>query len=414
MRILVHEYVGYAFPLQLSKTLASRGHQVQHVYSSSFQSPKGSLVKESDDPETLEIIPLRLKKPFQKYSFIARRFQEVEYGKLVAKQIALFEPHVVISADTPIEAQATVLRESKRIDAQFLFWLQDVYSLAAYQLLRKHIPIFGELVGRYYMWLEQRLLRRSDKVILIADDFEPLMVEWQIDLSKTCVIGNWGPVNELLPDDKINQWSIENQLADKFCFVYSGTLGMKHNPAILVELAKKYREYDDVRVVVVSQGLGADWLHKQKHEQNLDNLILLDFQPYEQLSNILATADVLIAVLEPEAGSFSVPSKVLTYFCAQRPLLTSMPLANAAARMVSKNNAGFVSAPGDISSLLSCAERLRSNDTLRRTMASNARQYAMEHFDIDVISNKFEDLFLQPSAKEFGSDSELSSPILTQ
>ena len=41
---------------------------------------------------------------------------------------------------------------------------------------------------------------------------------------------------------------------------------------------------------------------------------LLPFQPYDSLPDMLGAADVAIALLEPEAGIFSVPSKVLSYF----------------------------------------------------------------------------------------------------
>ena len=49
----------------------------------------------------------------------------------------------------------------------------------------------------------------------------------------------------------------------------------------------------------VSQGLGADFLIEKKATYGLDNLMVLGFQPFEALPEVLATADVLMAVLEP-------------------------------------------------------------------------------------------------------------------
>jgi hypothetical protein len=67
---------------------------------------------------------------------------------------------------------------------------------------------------------------------------------------------------------------------------------------------------------------------------------VLDYQPYGQLAEVLATADVLVALLESSAGIFSVPSKVLAYLCAARPLLASMPKENLAARTIERAGAG--------------------------------------------------------------------------
>ena len=96
-------------------------------------------------------------------------------------------------------------------------------------------------------------------------------------------------------------------------------------------------------MLVVSEGPGADWL--AEHASPDDALRLLPYQPYERLPEVLASADVLVAVLEPDAGAFSVPSKVLTYLCAGRPLLGALPADNLAARVVTQSGGGIVVPP---------------------------------------------------------------------
>ena len=134
----------------------------------------------------------------------------------------------------------------------------------------------------------------------------------------------------------------------------------------------------------------ADWLREQKKGHKLDNLILLNYQPFEVLPDVLGSADVLLAVLEPDAGVFSVPSKVLTYLCAGRPLLLAVPPKNLAARIVRENGAGITVPPGDIEGWLKAADELIGDSSLRQTLARNARRYAEETFDINAITDRFE------------------------
>src|SRR5436305_191914 len=61
---------------------------------------------------------------------------------------------------------------------------------------------------------------------------------------------------------------------------------------------------------------GRPWLH------------VLGFQPAEDLPAMLTSGDVLVAILEPEASRFSIPSKVLTYLAAGRPILALTPESN--------------------------------------------------------------------------------------
>ena len=184
-------------------------------------------------------------------------------------------------------------------------------------------------------------------------------------------------------------------LDSHFCFLYSGTLGLKHNPRRLVELARHFSGEPNVRVVVVSEGKGADYLAEARRRLGLDNLVLLPWQPFEELPKVLATGDVLLALLEPDASVLSVPSKVMSSLAAGRPQLLAVPAENLAAKTVTRANAGLVASPGDAAEWLRHAERLLQDRDLRQELAQNARSYAQETFDIDRITDRFEELMLR-------------------
>src|SRR6478672_7824448 len=96
MRIAIVDYSGHPFQVQLSRSLADRGHQVLHMYFQEFQSPHGKLEKTANDPVDLIIEPVSLGKPFPKYSFLKRRFEEISVGKMFAGRINAFAPEVVL------------------------------------------------------------------------------------------------------------------------------------------------------------------------------------------------------------------------------------------------------------------------------------------------------------------------------
>ncbi len=144
------------------------------------------------------------------------------------------------------------------------------------------------------------------------------------------------------------------------------------------------------RVVVVSQGPGADYLARAKAEQDLDALDVLPFQTFEALPDVLGSAAVLAAVLEPEAGAFSVPSKVLTYLCAARPLVLSVPADNLAARIVAREGAGALVAPGDADAFARAALRLLARPNEANGMGRLGRAYAERAFEISAIVSRFE------------------------
>ena len=124
-------------------------------------------------------------------------------------------------------------------------------------------------------------------------------------------------------------------------------------------------------------------------------MLLLPFQPYFHISNMLGSADVLITLLEEDAGTFSVPSKVLTYMCAERAQLAAMPKQNLATKTIQGNNLGIVTDPDNQRAFIEAAKKIYTYEEKRKQMALNGRKYAEANFDIELICNKFEKIFTE-------------------
>jgi glycosyltransferase involved in cell wall biosynthesis len=166
---------------------------------------------------------------------------------------------------------------------------------------------------------------------------------------------------------------------------------MKHNPMLLKRLAEELDP--DVSVIVVAHGSGMERLETENKTTANSKLKLFSLQPPELFPDVLATGDVLIAIIELEAATFSVPSKILSYMCAGRPILLASSLNNLAARLVVSANVGIVVPPDDVEKLVGAAKVLYGNSKLREIYGRNARTYAEKAFDIVAISKVFESVF---------------------
>lgn len=390
MKIFVHDYAGHPFQVQLSRELARRGHCVAHFYSAAHAGPRGRLASAVGDPPNLCIDAVDIGRTIRKSHLHERWKLERQYGAVLVRKVEAVEPDVVLSANTPLDAQAILLACCRKSDVSFVYWAQDLIGEAMVRLLSARLGAFGRLVGLAYKQRERHLLHRSDAVIAISEGFRPALDAANVLSSRSAVIPNWAPLEELpmLPRD--NGWAREHGLSEKFVFLYAGTLGFKHDPGKLLGLATEFRDRLDVQLVVVSEGEGADWLKEQAAHQGLPNLVVLPFQPFDRMPEVLASADVLLAILEADAGVFSVPSKVLTYHCAGRPLVLSVPSENLAARIVLDQATGLVSEPNDPDGFRAHARLLYDDASRCQEMGRAARKYAERNFDVGQIASRFE------------------------
>lgn len=374
----------------MSRELAARGHHVLLVHCLSYETGKGALARRDDDPDGFAVEGIDLGRPFQRYSWSRRVRQELAYGKAFTKVAARFRPDVILSSNDPLFAKTRAALWCRRAGVPWVFWLQDVYSIAMSTYIGARIGPVGKAAGLAFRRIEQGLLRQAAGVVPIAGDFLPILRAWGVAADRCTVIENWAPLDEIRPGPHDNDWAREHGLTDAQVVLYSGTLGLKHNPGLLLEVALRHRDDPGLRVVVISQGLGATWLAEQRDLLGLANLMILDYQPYERLPEVLASADVLVALLTNSAGIFSAPSKVLTYLCAGRPVVGAMPAENLAARTLLEAGAGTIVEPDDAEAFAEAVEKLLVDDAASRECASNARVFAEQRFAIDPITDRFE------------------------
>jgi glycosyltransferase involved in cell wall biosynthesis len=370
--------------------LAEAGHDVVHQYCSSYVTGRGAVESRPDDPPSFAVEPVSLGGTFERYTVTRRVLQELQYGRIAHRAILRHRPDAAVLSNVPLLSLVVLTALLRRSETPFVFWQQDVYSAAIRSAASRRLGALGMLVGWLADRIERRVARASGAVIPISPSFLPQLHAWGIPSERIRVIENWAPIDELPMHARDNDWARDHALHDTPVVLYSGTLGLKHDPMLLADAAEALR--DEATVVVISQGLGREVLEEQRRARKLDNLTLLDFQPYEVLPKVLASADVLVVVLEPDASRYSVPSKALTYLCAGRPIVAVIPADNSVAVILRGSHSGVVVPPGDHATLITSLRELLTNEKNRMEMGRNARQYAEDTFDVTVAAKEFAEM----------------------
>ncbi|MEQ1941940.1 glycosyltransferase family 4 protein [Mesorhizobium sp. VNQ89] len=384
-KILVHDYSGHAFTAQLARELARQGRQVCYVSFAGFSSPKGKVSGSQADPDNFKAVELNIDVPLNKENLIKRAWQQQQYKRKLDRLIREERPDAIISANAPLEVQRAVSRYCVANGASFLFWFQDVHSEAIERILSKRSRLLGMAAGWFYRRMEIRTLRRSAAIVAITEAFRDLIIRWRIDSAHVEVIQNWAAINDIPLRPRDNEWVRQNMPGDRLRIVYSGTLARKHNPDVVLHLARAV----DADIYVFSEGAAPDQIRQMAASEGLHNVFVRSWVPIDQFPDMLAGADILFAMIEKDASAFSVPSKILSYLAAGRPILASIPAENLACQTIKSAQAGLVSAPDDIHGLIFQAQTLLADDALRSRFSENGRKHAEEWFDVETIAQRF-------------------------
>lgn len=399
--IQVHDFAGHPFQAELSRELARRGLTIEHSFANQYTSGKGVLKRRAGDPPSLTFHAIETPLPFEKYSPVGRLRFERSFARTWIDQTRRQRPELVIACNVPLFALHRFSGFARRSGVPFVLWHQDVFSLALSEELERKLPhaqgmphVVSGLGSRFLTRLEKDIVKAASRVVAIDDAFVREYEEWGLATEHVEVIPNWAPIDEITPQERDNPWAKAN-LGDpeRFRLHYAGTLGRKHNPLLLVDLVEGLRERGvDAELTVVSEGEGVGVLAVAAAARPAiaNHVHLLPFQPAERLSEVLGSGDVLVALLEPGASKFSIPSKVLSYLAAGRPVLGIMPSGNPAA--VDIGEVGGCVVQPSAKGVATAVEWLESLSTDRRHIAElgkHSRALAVRRFGIAAIAQRF-------------------------
>jgi len=390
LRILIHDHSGHPFQAELSRELARRGHTVTHSYVSGYVSGKGRL--QAEPGETITFEGIGGDKPIENMRLLDRLKREITRGFELVQHVRRVDPDITMLSNVQIPTLVIFTVAMLVLRRPWVLWHQDVYAVAVRSFTGTKLPKRFAAVAAAFEIAERFCSRRARAIVVISPSFVPVHERWGTS-EKVTVIPNWAPLDEIFPVERKNDWAVENGLDGVSTLLYSGTLGLKHNPKLLVHLARRVIDLGrPVRLVVVNSGPAIEVIGEEAERLGVP-VTLLPFQPYERLPEVLGSGDVLLVLLDKEAGAFSVPSKTLSYLCAGRPVLGMLPAENLAADLIGRAD-GVVVSPEEAeldAAAAWAAEVLADAGRLER-IGHAARGLAEQEFALSGCADRFERL----------------------
>ncbi len=394
--LYIHDYAGHLGQIEVARGLAARGHRVLFTYCDELSTPRGGLTPDSELP-SLAIESIGIGQPINKKNYFKRQWQDLLYARALVRNVRRRKPQLVASANNPLIPQWALVRYCRRHGIPLVHWWTDIYSLAVRHSVGKKFGPLGRMIAWSYEKLEIHLLRRSQAVLAIAEQFRKVANSWRVETTLT-VIPVAAPTERVQPGPKRNPWSLRHGVAETANVVYCGTLGKKHHPELLFALAQRLQKCGNARVIVAAGGVGADWLVEEQVKAKLPNLILLPFQPFGDYPDVLAAADVHITVLNQDASAYALPSKIMSQLCAARAQVAIVSRDNQGATLVNEGEAGFVFTPEEFEAALAAIEKLLADANLRTQYGENGRRFAVAALSLSALVPRYEELFEQAIA----------------
>lgn len=261
----------------------------------------------------------------------------------------------------------------------FVFNLQDIFpdSLVNAKMTHK-----GSLIWKIGRKIEDYAYRNADIIITISEDFKENILAKGVPESKIRVIPNWVNTENVYAvkrEDNVlfPRYNLDPSL---FYICYSGNIGHSQNLDLLLSVAKKIRgEFPSVRFVLIGEGAAKEETQQKIEAEKIDNVIMLPFQDYSEISHVFSLGDAGLIISKPGVGGSSVPSKTWSIMAAERPIIASLDQNSELAKLIASSKSGVVADAGDEEALIEAIRFFVEEPDKRREMGVNGMKYLKEY-----------------------------------
>ena len=310
--------------------------------------------------------------------------------------LSVRRPDVILATCSPLQLGVTAAVLSSRWRRPFVFHIQDLLPEGAIALgmLRNARAIAAANAMADFVY------EHASTVTGIGLGLLEALRRRGVPQTKLAYLPNWVDIHKIAPADRMSDWRRQQDIGpEKFVVMYIGNLGYKQDMAVVVSAAALLQGQRDIEFVIVGDGSERAKIARYIAGLALQNTRLLEVQPSGELGGMAAAADLFVVHQTREVVDMVVPSKLLTYASAGRPILLAGVPASEGARFVADSGGGLVVEPQNPADLADAILSLRAEPEKRARMAANARGYVEERFARERVLADLERLMRRTASR---------------
>ena len=258
----------------------------------------------------------------------------------------------------------------------------------AYGFFSKNSPI-----GLYYRYWEKRAFRLADYIGVPTQGnvrFARMLYPWLRE-DMFAVYPFWQRTLGVSADVEIKK---KYGLDGKFVVMYGGNVGPAQSIEHLVELAEKVQDYNDILFLILGRGSRLEAIKQQVKECSLENVEFKNFLPQEDYLRLLASCDVGLIMLNEVHATPNFPSKTMSYFDLQVPVLAAIDYVTDFGLFLEETGTGLWNYSDDIEKFKDNLLYLYNHPEERSLIKEKQRvyfdQYMQPEYAYNIIMNQIQ------------------------
>lgn len=295
---------------------------------------------------------------------------------------------IIIGMTSPPLLSFLGLKIAKLKGIRFTYWTMDLQPelsivagyLSSHSINSKLLQSYGDYI-----------FKNSEKIITLDKYMkEHINKRVLINQKKIDIIPVWPVMNEVYDDNRLqNPFRIENNFGNRFVIMYSGNHSVMHPLTTLLETSRMLKNDDRFLFVHIGGGVRLDEVKTYKKEYNLDNLLILPYQPRNKIHLSLGSSDLQVVAMGNDSVGFTHPNKIYGAMFIGKPILYLGPDESHVNDIISHCSGNISVKHGENNHLYNqLTDFIKLSQKEKEEIGRRNRQYALSNFKPDILINR--------------------------
>lgn len=264
-----------------------------------------------------------------------------------------------------------------------------------YLILRDIHPQSAASIGLIkYKFMYDYLAKRAKKGYEIADKIGCMSqgnIDFiasnypELDKRKLVLLMNWQK-DEGYSEPKVNIREKYN-LEGKTLALFGGNIGHGQRIENIHFLAKHYKDRPDVVFLVIGKGVKKAALQQMIEEDNLKNVIFLNFLPRDEYLDFIKSVDIGLISISEKYTVPTCPSKAVSYMSLKIPIMAMINYGSDYGTIIENAGAGFWAEGDKKEKVVELFDKLLESSKLRKKMGENGYKFYLENLTAEYAYN---------------------------
>ena len=176
-------------------------------------------------------------------------------------------------------------------------------------------------------------------------------------------------------------------LSGKILALFGGTIGMGQRVENIVSLASHSRNNKNLVFVIIGKGVAKDRLSRLVSENNLNNVLILDFMPRNDYLSFVNSVDIGLISINENYKVPTCPSKAVSYMALGIPIFAMINEGNDYGSIIENDAGAGYCTEGGNSIDFEKFDRMVADEELRLRMGANGYLFYKQYLTSEVAYN---------------------------